>query len=1106
VTGAPAYAELHCHSYFSLLDGASSPEALVDQAVALGLHSLALTDHDSLAGAVRFWKAAQRAGLPAVIGAEVTLEDGAHITLLAETQAGYANLCRLITASRQTTAGTKGNLTPRRQDAEGQDAKTQDGSNRNPQDAITTDGTGLTPRRQDAKEGQAGETPWTGKVAAALSWDALAALCAGLIALTGCRRGAVAAALLRQDAAGADKAAGRLADIFGAGSVFVELQHHDLPDDDRLVRGLLALGKRTGLPVVATQNVHYATPEVSRLRDVFIAVRQNCTLAETQRAGHLPLNSSYALASPAAMGRRFAQRPDALANTIVIAERCQVSLDFSAVRLPISNLQSPSLSISQSPFHTLYELCHANLPRCYPALQPAVLTQLAHELAVIEAAGLAGYFLVVWDIVRFAWAQGIRCQGRGSAANSIVAYLLGVTSIDPLAHNLLFERFLSSDKFTMPDIDIDFAADRREEVIQYVYQRYGHDHAGMVCNVVTYQARSALRDLGKALELPGALVEKLQRELDTHSPTAAAEKLEELLMVNGQWSMVNEESAGAAVPHSPFPIPHLPFLLRQIDGCPRHLSIHSGGMIITAAPLAEIVPLEPATMPGRYVCQWDKESVEDAGLVKIDLLALRTLGAITEALGHIAGMGRPVPDLDRIPLDDPDIYRMLQQGDTTGAFQVESRAQQQMLPRLQPTCFEDIVVEVAIVRPGPIQGGAVHPYLRRRAGQEPVSYLHPSLEPVLKETLGVLLFQEQAIRISMVVAGFPPGAADMLRRALSRSRAEAEMAVLQQKFVAGAVERGIDAAAAATIFAQLAGFAGYGFCKSHAASFALIAYQTLWLKHYHAPAFYCALLNQQPMGFYPPEVIIGDARRHNVETLPPDVNRSEWRYTLERTAPGRWALRTGLHAVSGVGEQAWGRIVEARCAGSFANLEDFCRRARLHRDVVENLIRAGACDGFGQRRELLWTCAALDYRPDELDLPGVNIAAALPPLDGIEATAWEYELMGLSPRQQMMVHYRQALRAAGVLTTGAVKQEEAGRRVRVAGFAVVRQRPATAKGIVFYSLEDESGLLDLVVKPDVYARLRRVLSGHPLLLVRGVVQRSGRAVSVLVWEAEGLTH
>jgi error-prone DNA polymerase len=1035
------------------------------------------------------------------------MADGAHLTLLAENQAGYANLCRLITASRRG-GGMGTDLTQRRRDAEAQRGEEIPPR---PQDPTTPDSTDLTPRRQDAKEGQEGVAAWPGKVAAALRWDELAAHSAGLIALTGCRAGSVAAALLRRAPDAADAAARRLADIFGAGNVFVELQHHDLPDDDHLVRGLLALGKRTGLPVVATQNVHYATPDVGRLRDVLIAVRHNTTLAEAQRAGHLPLNSGYALASPTAMGRRFVQRPEALANTIAIAGRCHVSLDFSAVRLPISNLQSPNLSISQSPFHTLYELCHANLPRCYPSLQPAVLTQLAHELAVIEEAGLASYFLVVWDIVRFARSEGIRCQGRGSAANSITAYLLGITSIDPLAHNLLFERFLSSDKFTMPDIDIDFAADRREAVIQYVYQQYGHDHAAMVCNVVTYQARSALRDLGKALDLPAALVEKLQRELDTHSPTAAAEKLEELLMVNGQLSMVNEaQRLGGlqlTIDNSQSTINNLPFLLRQIDGCPRHLSIHSGGMIITAAPLAEIVPLEPATMPGRYVCQWDKESVEDAGLVKIDLLALRTLGMITEALGHIAGMGRPVPDLDRIPLDDPAIYRMLQRGDTTGAFQVESRAQQQMLPRLNPTCFEDIVVEVAIVRPGPIQGGAVHPYLRRRSGQEPVSYLHPSLEPVLAETLGVLLFQEQAIRISMVVAGFPPGAADMLRRALSRNRAEAELAVLQQKFVAGAVERGIDAAAAGAMFDQLAGFAGYGFCKSHAASFALIAYQTLWLKHYHAPAFYCALLNQQPMGFYPPEVLIGDARRHNVESLPPDVNRSDWRYTLERTDVREvGAAHRTARCQPGAGRAGMGAHRRRPHAGAFTHLEDFCRRTRLPRDVLENLIRAGACDGFGQRRDLLWACAALDYRPDELDLPGVNIAAALPPLDAIEATAWEYELMGFSPRQQMMVHYRQALRAAGVLTTGAVKQEEAGRRVRVAGFAVVRQRPATAKGIVFYSLEDESGLLDLVVKPDVYARLRPVLSGHPLLLVRGVVQRSGRAVSVLVWEAQGLTH
>ncbi|MFO7632878.1 MAG: DNA polymerase III subunit alpha [Caldilinea sp.] len=881
--------------------------------------------------------------------------------------------------------------------------------------------------------------------------------------------------------------------------------------------------------MVATHNAHYATPEQSRLRDVLAAIRHNTTLVEAQRSGHLPYNSGYTLSCPQAMARRFAERPDALANTVAIAERCHVSLDFSAHRLPtfaqkesstprrkdaekgriegedapISNLQSPISNLPISPFQHLYELCHANLPQRYPTLRPAVLTQLAHELALIEQAGLAEYFLVVWDIVRFARSQGIRCQGRGSAANSLVAYLLGITSIDPLAHNLLFERFLSHDRFTMPDIDIDFAADRREEVIQYVYQTYGHSHAAMVCNVVTYQARSALRDLGKALAIPEATIEQIERRLDTNSPQAAAEQIEQWLVADNQpWS--TQDTADFILHHSSSTIHHLTGLLHHIDGCPRHLSIHSGGMLITRTPLDQIVPLEPATMPGRFICQWDKESVEDAGLIKIDLLALRTLGVISEALGYIAEMTGQTPDLDALPLDDPAIYRMLQQADTVGAFQVESRAQQQMLPRLKPVCFEDIAVEVAIVRPGPIQGGAVHPYLRRRSGEEAVRYLHPSLEPVLCESLGVLLFQEQAIRVAMSAGGFTPGEADRLRRALSRSRSETEMAVLRQRFVQGAAQQGIDVSTAEAIFTQLAGFAGYGFCKSHAASFALIAYQTLWLKCYHAPAFYCALLNQQPMGFYPPEVLVGDARRHGVETLPPDIQRSGWRYTLERLDNRRWALRTGLHAVTEVGEVAWQRINAARGESRFGSLDDFCRRTRLPVDVVTSLIRVGACDNFGERRQLLWQLGDLDYRPDAFDLTAASSAADLPPLDALEQTAWEYELMGLSPERQLMVHYRFALRRQGILSTWQVKQTEAGRCVRVAGYVVMRQRPATAKGILFLSLEDESGLLDLVVKPETYTRLREVIRSHPLLIAEGVVQRSGRATSVLVWAAQGM--
>lgn len=1087
----PEYAELHCHSYFSLLDAASSPEDLVERACALGLHSLALTDHDSLAGVIRFWVAARRAQIHALAGAEVTLEDGHHLTLLVETQEGYANLCRLITASRVAQVG-------------GWAPQTAGGS-------------------------------WPGKVAPALPWQQLEAHSRGLIVLTGCRLGPVAAPLLRRDEEEALRAIGRLRTIFGADHLYIEVQHHDLPDDDRLLRRLLSMAQRAGLPLVATHNVHYATRARSMTRDALLAIRHKSTLLEARCAGLLPFNSTYALSSPAEMARRFAERPDVLANSLAIAERCKVSLDFSAQRLPEFEAEEGAATqgheniegagnrggekgqkragnratqagwqggrlpreTAPTPFQRLYALCHDRLSACYPDLRPAVLKQLAHELEIIEQAGLAEYFLVVWDIVRFARTQGIRCQGRGSAASSIVAYLLGITSIDPLAHNLLFERFLSSDRFTMPDIDIDFAADRREEVIQYVYTKYDPSHAAMVCNIVTYQARLALRELGKILAIPEETIVQIEKRLDTNSPQTAAQKIEE-------WLLAEDRDLSSEFHSAPSTIHHLAFLLRSIDGCPRHLSIHSGGMLITRTPLEQIVPLEPATMPGRFVCQWDKESVEDAGLIKIDLLALRTLGMVSEALGYIAEMTGSSPDLDALPLDDPAIYRMLQQADTIGAFQVESRAQQQMAPRLKPACFEDITVQVAIVRPGPIQGGAVHPYLRRRAGVEPVSYLHPGLAPVLQESLGVVLFQEQAIRIAIVIAGFTPGEADGLRRALARSGSEPEMAALRARFVRGAGGQGIDEPAAEAIFAQLARFAGYGFCKSHAASFALIAYQTLWLKRYFAPAFFCALLNQQPMGFYPPEVLIGDARRHGVETLPPDINCSGWRYTLERLDNRRWALRTGLHTIAHLGEQAWKRLATARDDRRFANLEDFCQRTRLPVDIVTSLIRSGACDSLGERRSLLWRLGELDYRPAEFDLPVPPGEVGLPALDALEQTAWEYELMGLSPTQQLLAHYRSRLRSRGILSTWQVKQLEAGRRVCVAGYIVVRQRPATAKGILFISLEDESGLLDLVVKPDVYARLREVIRNHALLVAEGAVQKSNRATSVLVWEAQEL--
>ncbi|MGD8793570.1 MAG: DNA polymerase III subunit alpha, partial [Anaerolineae bacterium] len=752
--GSPGYVELHCHSAFSLLDGASLPEALVERAAALGYRALALTDHGGLYGAVRFWQAARAWDIKAIIGAEVALADAGHLVLLAETQRGYANLCRLLSAGN--LAGSKG-------------------------------------QHQ-------------------LTLATLSQYTEGLLCLSGCRRGAVPRALLAGDGAGARRAAAHLRDLFGPGRFWIELQRHYLPADGRLMAQLVALARELGLGLVATNNVHYAERSGQRLHDVLTCVRQGTTLPEALAGGLLHPNSELYLKPPGEMAALFADLPEAVANTLPLAERCNVRLDFSAQRLPAFPVPA-----GHTPATYLRHLCQGGLGHKFDPVMMEARAQLDHELAVVEELGLAGYFLVVWDIVRFARARGIRCQGRGSAANSLVAYVLGITPVDPLAHDLLFERFLSGGR-TTPDIDVDFAADRREEVIQYVYERYGREHVGLVCNVVTYRARSALRDAAKALAFPPDVIDRAARQiadrsaksLDTRSPAEAAQTL-----------LPNSPLPNAQSTTPPLPWHLLADLLPQMNGLPRHLSIHVGGLVVTAAPLVEVVPLERAAMPGRVVVQWDKDSVEDAGLIKIDLLALRTLGAVDEALRHIRE-GRGIDlDLDRLPLDDPSVYDMLRRADTVGCFQVESRAQAQMLPRLRPTCFEDIVVGVALIRPGPIQGGMVHPYLRRRQGLEPVTYAHPLLAPALAETLGVIVFQEQVLRVAMAVAGFRPAEADGLRRALGRSRPGEALAALRGRFLAGAQSNGVENETAKEIWDQLAAFAGFGFCKSHAAAFAL---------------------------------------------------------------------------------------------------------------------------------------------------------------------------------------------------------------------------------------------------------------------------------------------
>jgi error-prone DNA polymerase len=915
-----------------------------------------------------------------------------------------------------------------------------------------------------------------------------------------------------------------LAEVFGAGQLFIEVQRHDLPSEGALGNALVRLAREHALPLVAAGGSFYARREHASLRDCLIAIDHTLTLSEARRAGLLPFNHSYALPDPAAMQQRFARLPEALRNTVAIAERCNVSLDFSRHRLP--PFPTPA---GQSEFACLYELCHTALSARYPALRPKVLKQLAHELDVIERAGLASFFLIVWDLVRFARERGIRCQGRGSAAGSIVAYLLGISVVDSLANGLLFERFLSDNKFTLPDIDVDFAHDGREEVIQYAYQRYGSAHVAMVCNHVTFQARSAIRDLGKALAFPDAVIERILKRVDVHEPIAAAEQLLKIATENESDVQPTKRAKDAETEKRPaltransadstrdmsdahqHPLRQLAVLVAQIDGCVRHLSIHSGGLVITGEPLDRIVPIEPATMPNRYVLQWDKDDIEDAGLIKFDALSLRTLGMISKAVELISNAEKSNTEKQRkstskVPLlcasdpwpatfDDPALYEMLWQADTVGMFQVESPAQQQYLPRTRPSNIQELGHEIAIIRPGPIQANAVHPYIRRRAGLEAVTYPHPLLEPVLKPTLGVLLYQEQVMQVAMVIAHFTPAEADQMRRAMSRHRSREAMGALFQRFVHGAAANGIVHEQAENIFNQLLGFASYGFCRSHAASFAAISYVTAWLKQYHPTEFACAILNSQPMGFYPSEVIINDAKRHGVQFLPPDINRSQWGYKLEDGG-----IRVGLQRVQGLGERVWEAIAQARGAELFADVRDFCRRVALPKPLVMDFIRAGLFDEMGQRREAMWReLSEMQFAREMLPLHAPAPQISLPELSDMESAMWDYELTGLSVQDQFMRFYRSALTGSGALTIAQVKQQPAGRRVRVAGMVISRQRPRTAKGTMFMTIEDETGLLQVVVDVPAYERYKEVLRGEGFLLFEAVVHKTGESTNIKI--------
>ncbi len=1066
---SPDYVELHLHTAFSFLDGASLPEEMVGRAADLGYRALAITDHDGLYGAMEFARAARAADIAPITGAELTLEDGSHLTLLAETAAGYRNLCRLITAAYA-------------------------GPNLPPQDALTP----FSPPREVWKKDEARQPR--------LDPSLLADHAEGLILLTGCRRGALSRLVDAERWGEARAQLNRYVEWFGPANVAVELQHNLVFGDARRAAVLSRLAANAGLPTVATGNVHYHRQPRHRLQDVLVAIRHRTTLDGCHRE-RLP-NTEFFLRSPREAAARFSAYPEAVRATVALAERC-VSFDLSR-DLTYLFPDYPTVPGKTSD-DVLTEICQGELRRRYdPAGWPAAEARLQEELQLITSHGLSGFFLLYRDLLEIAREVSVEIRGpdgyaatlppgrgRGSSVGSIVCYLIGLSHVDPLAHNLMLGRFINDEMSSIPDIDIDFPREIREQLILRVYERFGPDHAALVCAFPTYRLRSAVRDVGKALGIPTADLDRISK---LSEPRYAGDLGLEL-------ARIPEYASRMDAP----PWRHLVELSKELAGFPRHVSQHSGGMIISSAPLVDLVPVQPASMEGRFICQWDKDSCDDAGFVKIDFLALGMLSLVEENLRLIPANGKPPVDLSRIDFEDQAVYDMICAGDTIGTFQIESRAQIQTLLRTHPRSLEDLVVQVAIVRPGPIIGGAVNPYVRQRElarqgiAESPV-YDHPFLEPVLRETLGVILYQEQVLGVSMALADFSAGQADQLRRAMTRKRSREAMLRIKEQFIAGALGKGVDEETARKVFEKLIGFAEYGFPKSHAAAFAILAYQSSWLKHYYPAEFVCALLNNQPMGFYPPHVLTNDARRHDVRIAPPDVNESN----VKCTASGN-TVRIGLGYVAEVGQDVAARIVaEREAAGPYQSLADLVRRAPLRIEAAESLVAVGIADCFGLgRREALWQLGLFlpargfggkdgktAGRQLPIPLPVEQDMAELRPMGPWEQMANDYAIMGLSPRYHPLGLLRPRLPRA-IRSTAELPHIPDGTRIQLAGLIVCRQRPGTAKGITFLLLEDEHGLANVIVYPDLYSEQRHIVRGEPFVVIEGILRQRANTINLL---------
>ena len=886
-----------------------------------------------------------------------------------------------------------------------------------------------------------------------------------------------------------------LQEALGKESIFSELHHHLRPEDPWVLEGRVAMAKRCRSGMVATNEVHYHVRERRRLHDVLVATRHHATLEEARP--HLFPNSEHHLKGGDEMRPLFKGHEEALATPWDIAQECDVDLNFRKVRFP-----GYPVPAGETPFSFLYKLCFEGVRERYRPITPAVARRLQHELEVIEKTGLAEFFLINWDLMRFAREHGVPGQGRGSAADSIVAYVLGITRVDPIAHNLLFERFLHEEMTSTPDIDIDFSTEHREQVIQYVYEKYGWERTGMVCNVVTFQPRMAIRQVGKALGFSAELLDRLAKGVDRWFTEDVADSMMEAVpppdMRPQSWQQFLE-------------------LCREVIEFPRHLSIHNGGMLVTGEPLVDIAPVEPAAMEGRRVVQFNKDDVEDLGLIKMDMLGLRTLSVVAECLELIKDATGTRPDLDQLPLTDPKVFEMCGAADTIGVFQIESRAQMQTLPRTRPQTFNDLVVEVAIIRPGPIQGNAVHPYIRRKQGREEVTYAHPLLEPILKDTLGVILYQEQIIEIAMHVAGMAPGRADGFRRAMTRHLNRVEMSTLEDEFVGGCLANGVPREVADQLFAAVQGFAVYGFCRSHAAAFARTSYETAWLKLHHPVEFGCGLLNNQPMGFYHPSVLVEDLKRHGVKVVPVDINRSDIRCLPELVSPGpSYAMRIGFNYVRDLGEEGRKAIVDERTRGEdYRSFDDFLNRLRggpIGPRAVRNLVMVGAFDQLGRpRRELLWGWQERWHgqglrrdidKQSELHLNGT--APELPRIDEFDANQLEYRISDLSTGHHLIHFCRDRLREMGAIESNKLPAIADRQKVRVAGLVITRQAPMTAKKIRFFTLEDEFGQVNVTIKPDVYERYRQVANRQPILVIDGVMQRQDGVHSVLASHIQAL--